>query len=193
MKINKSLVASFILLVIAGAFYRVMPNRPMGFAPQFAIALFCGAIVNDKKMAIIFPLLSMVISDALYAVLYANGLTTIKGIYGGQWFNYLLFAGITVVGFYVNKSKVLHITGGSIAAVLAFFLLSNGAVWLAGSPDINNIPYPKTMAGLSSCYLAGVPALLNSLYATLLFSGLFFGAYQLFSKTLFVNRVPANA
>jgi hypothetical protein len=190
MKLNKSLIASFIVLIVAGAMYRVMPNRPLGFAPQYAIALFCGAVIKDKKMAFLFPLVSMLISDVLYAVLYANGLTTIKGIYEGQWLNYLFFAGITAIGFFVNNNKISSIAGGSVAAVVAFFLLSNGAVWLGGGLDINNIPYPKTMTGLSACYAAGLPALLNSLLATVLFSTVFFGAYQLFTKTFFA---PATA
>jgi hypothetical protein len=190
MKLNKSLIASFIVLIVAGAMYRVMPNRPLGFAPQYAIALFCGAVIKDKKMAFLFPLVSMLISDVLYAALYANGLTTIKGIYEGQWLNYLFFAGITAIGFFVNNNKISSIAGGSVAAVVAFFLLSNGAVWLGGGLDINNIPYPKTMTGLSACYAAGLPALLNSLLATVLFSTVFFGAYQLFTKTFFA---PATA
>jgi hypothetical protein len=190
MNLNKSLIASFIVLIVAGAMYRVMPNRPLGFAPQYAIALFCGAVIKDKKMAFLFPLVSMLISDVLYAVLYANGLTTIKGIYEGQWLNYLFFAGITAIGFFVNNNKISSIAGGSVAAVVAFFLLSNGAVWLGGGLDINNIPYPKTMTGLSACYAAGLPALLNSLLATVLFSTVFFGAYQLFTKTFFA---PATA
>ena len=85
-------------MVLASAIYRVFPNRPMGFAPQMAIAVFAGSLfVNNKKLAFLLPLLSMFISDGLYQVLYMNGLTDISGFYGGQWKNYLLIIGLTFI------------------------------------------------------------------------------------------------
>ena len=50
MKINKSVVLSFILLVVIASLYRIMPGRPLGFAPQIAMALFGGAVIKDRKL-----------------------------------------------------------------------------------------------------------------------------------------------
>jgi hypothetical protein len=97
MKLNKSLLLAFGLLVLSAALYRVWDGRPYGFAPQIAMAIFGGAVIKDKRWAFILPLLSMFISDALYHLLYVNGLSEIKGFYSGQWLNYLLFAGLTVL------------------------------------------------------------------------------------------------
>ena len=94
MKITKQVVVSFILLVIIAALYRVMPDRPYGFAPQIAMAIFGGAIIKDKKLSFLLPLLSMFISDALYEILYRNGIGTMCGFYEGQVTNYILFASI---------------------------------------------------------------------------------------------------
>ncbi len=45
MKLNRSLVISLVLTVFLSAVYRAMPNRPWGFAPQFAIALFAWSLI----------------------------------------------------------------------------------------------------------------------------------------------------
>ena len=68
MKIDKSIIVSFILLVIIASLYRIMPGRPLGFAPQNAMALFSGSIVKDKKFSFLLPILSMLISDIIYEI-----------------------------------------------------------------------------------------------------------------------------
>ena len=70
MKLSRYTLLSLLLLVLVAAIYRVIPNRPWGFAPQFAMTLFCGAMIKDKKIAFLLPLLSIFISDLLYQVLY---------------------------------------------------------------------------------------------------------------------------
>ena len=84
MKITKQVVVSFILLVIVASLYRVLPGRPFGFAPQWAMAIFAGAIIKNKKYSFLLPLASMFVSDALYEVLYRSGASNIKGFYSGQ-------------------------------------------------------------------------------------------------------------
>ena len=77
MKLQKNVIIPLVLLIIISAIYRIIPSRPLGFAPQIAMALFGGALfVKDKKWAFALPLLSMFISDILYQVLYANNLPT---------------------------------------------------------------------------------------------------------------------
>ncbi|MCZ2460057.1 MAG: hypothetical protein LC128_10600 [Chitinophagales bacterium] len=182
MKQNRTNIIVFAVLIVIGALYRVWDNRPLGFAPQIAMALFAGSVIKDKKMAFLFPLLSILISDALYQFLYVQGLTGIPGFYTGQWVNYILFAVITVIGFRINYAKLSHILGGSVAGVLVFFLISNFLVWAGGGLDINNQPYPKTYDGLMTCFAAGVPFLKGSFLATLVFGGILFGGYNLFTK-----------
>jgi hypothetical protein len=185
MKINKSTIWSFVLLVIIASLYRVIPSRPGGFAPQIAMALFAGSIIKDKKYSFLLPLLSMFVSDALYEVLYRNGLTQIAGFYGGQITNYILIVGLTVIGFWIKKTNVTHIIAGSLAGTTLYFLASNFLVWLNGG-----LMYPKTSAGLVECYVAGLPFYLNSIYATLLFGGILFGIYHLITKQS-TNQVVA--
>jgi hypothetical protein len=59
MKLNKTAIWYLIILIIAAAVYRVIPNRPFGFAPHIAMALFGGAVIKDRKWAFALPLFSI--------------------------------------------------------------------------------------------------------------------------------------
>lgn len=187
MKITKQVIVSFILLVIIASLYRVMPNRPFGFAPQLAMAIFGGAIIKDKKLAFLLPLLSMFISDALYEILYRNGVGNMRGFYEGQITNYILFASMTIFGFLIRNITVPKIIAASIAAPTAFFLLSNFFVWASSSPDAG-WSRPKTFNGLLLCYNDGLPFYPWSVAATLIFSAILFGSYYLVTR----NSVAAE-
>jgi len=181
MKITKQVVVSFILLVIIAALYRIMPGRPYGFAPQIAMAIFGGAMIKDKKLAFLLPLLSMFISDALYEVLYRNGVGNIQGFYSGQITNYILFGSMTIFGFLIKKMNVAKVILASIAAPTTFFLLSNFFVWLSSSPDAG-FARPKTFSGLLMCYNDGLPFYSWSVASTLIFSAILFGSYFLMTR-----------
>ena len=188
MKKDKSIVVSFILLVLMASLYRILPGRPLGFAPQIAMALFAGSIVKDKKYAFLLPLFSMLVSDILYEVLFQFKVSTVPGFYSGQLINYVLFVGLTVVGFAIKKTNPVQIFAGSIAGATIYYLLSNFAVWIGEGLDITNQPYPKTMAGLLHCYAEAIPFYRGSLYATLIFSVILFGGYYLINR--YFNQKP---
>ncbi len=187
MKINRPLLISLGLMVLVSALYRIMPNRPMGFAPQIAIGLFSGALfVKDKKWAFILPLLSMLLSDLLYQVLYNNGLSTIRGFYDGQLINYLLFAGLTSFGFMISKDKISNIAIAALSAPTVHFLISNYLVWTASGLGYG-LNRPKTFSGLLLCYGDALPFYKNSLVATVVFSAVLFGTYY-FAKNFFSKK-----
>ena len=191
MKLNKSNLLVLFILILACALYRVWDSRPMGFAPQIAMALFAGSISKDKRFAFLFPILSLFISDLLYQFLYSQGLSTIKGFYSGQWQNYLLIASITIIGFFINKNKIGQIFVGSLAGAVYFFLISNFMVWIGGSWDINNQPYPRSFGGLMLCYSEALPFFKWSVLSTLLFNGIFFGSFYLLGKSVLKKEIQA--
>ena len=193
MKIDKSIIISFLLLVVIASLYRILPGRPLGFAPQIAMALFGGSIIKDKTFAFILPLLSMFISDVLYEILYRFDIASVPGFYDGQLLNYVLIGAITLIGFAINQKNILQIVAGSFAGVLSYFFLSNLAVWMGGGLGLDNLPYPKTAAGLLSCLAAGLPFLKGSIYATLFFNALFFGGYFIIEKLGTKKQVLAKA
>jgi len=184
MKVNKSNLLILFILILACALYRVWDNRPMGFAPQIAMALFAGSVSKDKRFAFLFPILSLFISDLLYQFLYSQGLSTIKGFYSGQWQNYLVIASVTIIGFFINKAKIGQIFIGSLAGAVYFFLASNFTVWVGGGLDINNQPYPRSFSGLLLCYTEALPFFKWSVLSTLLFNGVFFGSFYLLGKSV---------
>jgi hypothetical protein len=186
MKINRSLLISFVLMVLVTALYRILPNRPWGFAPQFALGLFSGALfVKDKKWAFALPLVSMFLSDLLYQVLYNYGLTPIFGFYDGQWVNYLLFAGLTCFGFMIKKGKIANIIAAVLAAPTVHFLVSNFLVWVSDRGF--GLNRPKTFNGLLLTYQDALPFYKNSLLGTLVFSAILFGSYY-FAKNWFAKK-----
>lgn len=179
MKSNKKLIWSLVALVIVAAVFRVIPDKPLGFAPQLAIALFSGAMIKDRKLAFLFPVLSMLISDLIFQGLYAAGLSPYGGFYGGMWLNYLLIAAVTIFGVMIKKVNVKNVVLASLAGPTFFFLVSNFLTWV-GVGD--HVEYPKTWEGLMTCYTLALPFYKGSLIATLVFSGVFFGAWSLAGK-----------
>ena len=148
MKFNRSTLLSFLLLIVAASLYRVWDGRPFGFAPQIAMAIFGGAVIKDKRLAFVLPLLSMLLSDLLYQALYVNGLRSIQGYYSGQCVNYLIFAGLTVFGFLMKKINAINVLGFSVGGSVLFFLVSNFSVWMGGG----DLGRAATFEGLLLCY-----------------------------------------
>ena len=181
MKISKQVAIGFILLIVVASLYRIMPGRPYGFAPQLAMAIFGGALIKDKKFAFLLPLLSMFISDALYEILYRNGVGNMQGFYEGQFTNYIIFGLMTFFGFYIKSYNIGKIALASLAAPTAYFLLSNFMIWASNSPYAG-LQRPKTLNGLLLCLGDGLPFYQWSIAATLVFSAILFGSYFLISK-----------
>lgn len=180
MQQKKNIIFTFIAFIILSGLYRIIPGRPVGFAPQIAMALFAGAVISNKKFAFAVPLVSMLIGDLFFELLFQAGLNSFGGFYEGQLFNYLLFAGITAFGFLINVSKKSQIITGSVAAPTLYFLLSNFAVWIGGG----GFNRPKTIEGLMTTYVDGIPFYQGSLVATIVFSAIFFGTYFVSKKRI---------
>jgi hypothetical protein len=191
MKLTKSTLIAFILLMIVASLYRVWDGRPFGLAPQMAMAIFAGAVIKDKRCAILLPLLSMFLSDCLYQVLYVNGLSEIKGFYSGMFVNYLLIAGLTCFGFLMKKITVLNVLGFSIGGSILFFIVSNFLVWIGGG----GYARPITFDGMILCYgdalafyrdyglIKGFAG--NFIIGDIFFSAILFGSYFLLRRPVF--------
>lgn len=172
---TKKIINSLVFLIVISAIYRIIPGRPMGFAPQIAMTLFGGALFSDdKKWAFSIPLLSMFISDFLYHILYINNLSTIPGVYSGQFMNYVLFCGLTCIGFKIKDFRVSSILPWTFISPTIYFLISNGLVWISGGG------YGRT--SLLQTYIDGLPFYTNSIYATSFFGILLFGTFEIITK-----------
>lgn len=152
MKLNRSVIIICVLSLLAAALYRLIPNKPEGFAPQMAMALLGGALIKDRKWAFILPLFSLFISDLSFYILHENGLSDKLGFYDGQWVVYLAFLAITCFGFLMKKVNILNVVIFSVIGSVFFFLITNYITWQVGQ----GLGRPKTFEGLMLCYGDGI-------------------------------------
>jgi len=161
-------------MILAAAIIRLLPHPP-NFTPIFAMALFGGAYIDNKKMAFLLPLATMLISD-----LFIGFHSLMLVVYGA-------IAIITALGFLLkNRVRPSTVIGSSILGSIIFYLISNFGVWsLLGT-------YPQTPAGLVSCYVAALPYLKNTLISGLFYSAVMFGAFE-YAKRKFAVLADNNS
>jgi hypothetical protein len=188
MKLNKSTWLAFALLIVVGAFSRLISYNIAGFAPQMAMALFGGAVIKNKKWAFALPLLSLLFSDALLELLFQTNLVVRAGFYEGQWQIYLCFAMVTLFGFLLRNINWKNVLVFSISGSLLFFITSNFFVWIGGG----GFGRPITFNGMLQCYYDGLAFyrdyglikgfIANFILGDLIWSAVLFGGYYLILK-----------
>lgn len=146
-------------LIIIGILFRFVPHVA-NFTPVAAIALFAGVYLN-KKQALIVPLILMVASDLFL------------GMHNVVIFTWGSFALVALLGWWAKNHKTfLGIVSTSVASSILFYVITNFGVWAMGW-------YPQTAKGLLDCYILGLPFLRVFSVATLVYTVVFFGAYEL--------------
>jgi hypothetical protein len=150
----------FTLILLAAAL-RLAPH-PWNFTPVGAIALFSGATVRDHRLAFLFPPLVMLATDTIIGF---NKLSPLV---------YASFLLSVLIGrFLAQKRNLLRIGGATLLGSLQFFLITNVGVWAF----LNT--YPRTAAGLATCYIAGIPLFWNTLAGDAVYATALFGAFAL--------------
>lgn len=146
------------------------------FAPLCALGLFSGAVIKDKRIAILLPVLAQLMGD-----LYISIFTTWQGFYGiEQVFVYAALLLVTFMGSTMKEPKALKVLGYTVGGAVLFFILSNFGVWVAmqtGKSDLYN--YGTGFTGLVNTYVAAIPFFKNTLLGELSGSIMLFGAYYL--------------
>lgn len=160
-----------LLFVISGVAIRLLPHAP-NFTPILAVALFSGSYLK-KKYAFIVPVAAMFLSDIFIG--------TYNPLIMGSV--YASMIGAVLIGTYVKKDKTwTKIGAGALAAPVLFFLITNFAVW-AFTPW-----YAKTFAGLIECFTLALPFFRNTLASSVIYSGAFFGAYEIAESLAYSNE-----
>ncbi|MGH7950518.1 MAG: DUF6580 family putative transport protein [Limisphaerales bacterium] len=151
-------------MILAAVASRLIPHPP-NFTPVAALALFGGASFADKRSAFLVPLAGLLLSDL------ALGFSAITPVV------YASFAAIVCLGFWLRQRQTIwRLAGATLAGASLFFVLTNFGVWA-----FDNL-YPKTLAGLADCYVAGIPFFGNMLLSDLFYSALLFGGLALAEK-----------
>jgi hypothetical protein len=146
-------------------------GHPSNFAPIGALALFSGCYFSGRLQKFLVPLLAVWFGDILVNMLYTGKLML---FYPGFYWQYGCYVLFVLMGMLLSKRvKPLNIAGMSLASSLIFFLVSNFGCW------IGYTMYPHTLAGLSACYVAGIPFFGGTIAGDLFYSALMFGAFEL--------------
>ena len=151
------------VFILFAFLFRFIPYHPLGFTPVAAALLFFGARGSRRQFWI--PLVLMAGSDII--------LTKLVYSYPFTWDHYVTFAWYAAVlwlGTNLRENaKPVRMIVAALASSVSFFLLSNFAVWAAWS-DM----YPKTVAGLMTCYAVGVPYFRRAVAGDVLFTTVMF-------------------
>jgi hypothetical protein len=158
----------FVLFAVASR----MPfiPHPWNFTPVAAALLYFGARGARRQLWVPFALLAG--SDVI--------LTKVVYSYPFTWDHYITwawYAAILWLGTNLRENTSLRdakdwlrVGGAGLAASVSFFVVSNFAVWAVWS-DM----YPKTLAGLMTCYMAAIPFFRHTVGGDLIFTAVVFG------------------
>jgi len=151
------------IIILMAAFSRLLPHPP-NFTPIMAMGLLGGVYFKNRQFAVIVPLLAMLVSDV------------VLGFHGTLiW----VYSSIVIISLCASmlKPKLMQLGVASLASSLFFFIVTNFGVW------VTSAFYPKTMAGLATCYAAGIPFLQNAVVGDLMYVGILFGAFELSKRS----------
>jgi hypothetical protein len=139
-----------------------MPH-PWNFTPVAAALLYFGARGSKRQLWVPFVLLAA--SDLLLnKFVYAYPFTS------DQLVVWVWYAAILWLGTRLHENTNWGWIGGAaLASSVSFFLVSNFAVWASGTM------YPKTVSGLMTCYVAGLPFFRSTFAGDMLFTAVMFG------------------
>ena len=164
-----------IAIVVSAILARLFPHAP-NLAPITAVALFGGAYLPDRRLALVVPLAAMLFSDVVLGF----------DLPGVTMAVYASFALVILLGFWVRQNRSpLRIGSAAVAGSLLFFVLTNFAVWAFGTI------YPHTTAGLVQCYVAALPFFRNTLAGDLSYTVLLFGGFALLQRRFPMLREDA--
>ena len=158
------------LIILVAAASRLIPHPP-NVASITAVALFGGACLTDKRLALVVPLAALLLSDL------------ILGFYSHMEIVYGSFLLVVCLGFSLQRNRsALRIAGAALASSVLFFVVTNFGVWAFESL------YPKTAAGLLTCYVAAIPFFQNTLVGDALYTAVLFGGFALAEKLFPILR-----
>jgi len=175
-KFNPRTITLIVFIFVAGAIrtYLSADQNMYGlsdFSPVGAMAIFGGVYFNKSWKAYFFPLFTLLMSDLVLHLTvfskYGNGF-----LYEEWYFVYGAFALMVAVGRLIKKVTIGHMLLATIAIVLIHWLVTDFPVWN------HSTTYPQTISGYWQCLVAAIPFEWRFLTGTLVYSGVFFGAFE---------------
>ena len=153
------LAYAFVLIAVA---VRFMPH-PLAFTPVMAALLYFGARGSRRQLWI--PLALLAASDIVLTKVVYSYQFSWDHFVTWAWYAAILWLGTTLS----EKTSTWRVGLSAIAGSVSFFVVSNFAVWAAWNM------YPKTLAGLMTCYTAALPFFRRGFEGDMLFTAVLFG------------------
>ena len=177
------ILAIFLILIAATSRIINAQLHAANFVPIAAISLFSGAIIKDKRLAFLVPLMGQFLGDVFFQLF-----THIPGFYdvAGQLFNYSALIGVTALGVGMKQPKALTTLAYLFGASTLFFLISNFGYFAGGWNGYS-------FAGLVKTYIDGVPFFKYTLAGDMTGGVLLFGGYCLLQQALLKKTQKVNA
>lgn len=161
------------LLILLGASARLVPH-PWNFTPIMAIGLYAGARSAKLSTAALITVAALLLSDC------------ILGFYSGMAYVYAASLVPAALGWCMReRGGAGRIIASAGFASISFFLITNTAVWAAGTL------YPHTWAGLGACFTAALPFYRNEIAGDALYTCAFFGSEAMLLSALRTKQQAA--
>ncbi|HUP68153.1 MAG TPA: DUF6580 family putative transport protein [Sphingomicrobium sp.] len=161
---NHARMIALLSAIAVAATLRLVPHPP-NFSPIDAMALFSGAYLGRRWLALAAPIAALLVSDM------------VLGFYPGFWIQYAAVVLIVLLGsMALTRVSLARVGGAALASSILFFLVTNFGVWALGTI------YPMTLSGLGACYVAAIPFFQNTLSGDLFYSALLFGGFALLER-----------
>ena len=139
---------------------RLAPHAP-NFTPIAASALFAGAVLRSRVLALAVPLAAMLASDFILG--------------GYDWrvmgVVYTALALPALLGGCARARGAIVLAPLALSSSLFFFATTNFAVWAFSGM------YTHDLAGLVHCYVAALPFLQNTVIGDVFWTTLLFGGW----------------
>jgi hypothetical protein len=163
-------MTAYLLLVLA-VLSRFLPlaggqfhHDWMNFTAVGAVLLYFGARRSWREM--VAPLAVLAATDyAMTTMVYHYSFNV--AWYVPTWIWYIAAMALGKI-LLEAKTSAVRVGAASLLGPTSFFAISNYAVWVAGGM------YAKTLAGLGTCYVAGLPFYRNDLISTALIAAAIF-------------------
>lgn len=161
--------------VLGAILFRILPH-PWNLTPVAAMFLFSGAVFKSKLNSLLIPLAALLVSDYAVDLLLYHG--SVHWLSPVTWGAFLLIGllGWTLRGDWSRRLGWLKVACASLAGSTLFFVITNFGVWAF------DVLYPRNAAGLSACYVAGIPFYMNDLVGDLAWNAIMFGSYYLLTR-----------
>jgi hypothetical protein len=167
-----------------------------GATPVLTFFLLSVSKCRSYWVGMLIPMAGFVVSDiALEVMLAQKGWDTSS--LRGRVIMYAIFLALSQFGLVLKylrlslPAKLTAAVGVSAFGSTLFFVLTNGLIWLASTPD--QFPYyPKTWKGFIECYSLALPFYQNQMLLEPLFVVALFGGYELLAAQV-AARAEARA